>query len=292
MAGKFYFCGLVLLLSTLGLLEFYALVRAKGAHPQTGTGVVFGILVSAGFIYARVRDLILTLLDRAGISLPFPSMAQYFLILALLFVPLLFAVELFRNRGSAVMNMAVTALGGAYVSLFFGSLIGIRELFIPEDFPVFAHFAVPGVAVSDDVAATVYQWGGLTVLVFFASIWLCDSAAYFAGRAFGRHKLFERVSPNKTWEGAVAGLLFAVAAFVLGKVLLLPYLTIAQAATCGGIVGVFGQLGDLSESLLKRDAGVKDSSRLIPGHGGILDRFDSILYASPLLYFYLDFVVF
>lgn len=248
--------------------------------------------MSLDFIFARVRDFILGLLQRAEISVPAPSMAQCFLILALLFVPLLLAVELFRNRGSALLNIAVTVLGTLYVSLFFGSLIGIRELFIPEDFPVFAHFAVTGFSASEEVAATVYRWGGLTVMVFFASIWLCDSAAYFAGRAFGHHKLFERISPNKTWEGAVAGLLFAVAAFILGKVVLLPYLTISQAATCGAIVGVFGQLGDLAESLFKRDAGVKDSSTLIPGHGGILDRFDSLLYASPLLYFYLDFVVF
>lgn len=292
LAGGFCFFGLVLVLSTLGLLEYYALARAKGAHPQTGTGIVLGILVSIDFIFARVRDLVIGLLHRAEISVPAPSMAQYLLILALLFVPFLLAVELFRNRGSALLNIAVTVFGALYVSLFFGSLIGIRELFIPEDFPVYAHFAVTGIAVSDEVAATIYQWGGLTVVVFFAAIWLCDSAAYFAGRAFGRHRLFERVSPHKTWEGAVAGFLFAVAAFIIGKALVLPYLTITQAATCGVIVGVFGQLGDLAESLLKRDAGVKDSSTLIPGHGGVLDRFDSVLYASPLLFFYLDFVVF
>ena len=76
------------------------------------------------------------------------------------------------------------------------------------------------------------------------------------------------------------------------KVLALPYLTVGQSLMCGVIVGVFGQLGDLVESLLKRDAGVKDSSSLIPGHGGVLDRFDSIMFVSPLLFLYLDFVVF
>jgi phosphatidate cytidylyltransferase len=128
--------------------------------------------------------------------------------------------------------------------------------------------------------------------VVFASIWVCDSAAYFAGRAFGRHRLFERVSPKKSWEGAVAGFVGAVAAFVVGKVIALPYLGLAEAVFCGVIVGVFGQVGDLAESLLKRDAGVKDSSSLIPGHGGILDRFDSLMFVSPLLFFYLDFIVF
>lgn len=249
-------------------------------------------MLSAGFIFARIRDLLLGILDRMTIAVPAPSMAQYLLILVLIFTPLILAVELFRNKASALVNVSTTVFGAVYVSLFFGSLIGIRELFVPEDFPVYAHFTITGVAVGEEVIGTIDRWGGWTVVVLFASIWTCDSAAYFAGRAFGRHRLFERVSPNKTWEGAVAGLLFAIGTFMLGKFLLLPYLTPGQAATCGVVVGIVGQLGDLVESLLKRDAGVKDSSTLIPGHGGVLDRFDSLMYVSPLLFFYLDFVVF
>ena len=126
----------------------------------------------------------------------------------------------------------------------------------------------------------------------FGSIWVCDSAAYFAGTAFGRHKLFERVSPRKTWEGAIAGFIGAVAVFVSGRVLLLPYMSLTDAVICGVIVGLLGQIGDMVESLLKRDAGVKDSSGFIPGHGGVLDRFDSLIVVSPLIFFYLDFVVF
>jgi phosphatidate cytidylyltransferase len=123
-------------------------------------------------------------------------------------------------------------------------------------------------------------------------IWVCDSAAYYIGSAFGKHKLFPRVSPNKSWEGAIAGFIFAVVTAVAAKYLLLDYLRTDQAVILGIIVGIFGQLGDLFESLLKRDAGVKDSSNLIPGHGGVLDRFDSLLVVSPLVYLYLDFVVF
>jgi phosphatidate cytidylyltransferase len=292
LAGGFLFSAGVLLVSIVGLFEYYALARAKGAHPQVGTGIILGILTTSGFFFARIRDLLLSLLDRASISVPAPSMTQYFLMLALLFAPLLLAIELFRNKGSALLNIASTVLGTVYVSFFLGALIGIRELFVPGDFPVYAHFSITGVSVSEDVAATIYRWGGYTVVVLFASIWICDSAAYFVGRAFGRHKLFERVSPSKTWEGAIAGFLFGVGSFVLGKVLVLPYLTLGQSVLCGVFVGLFGQLGDLAESLLKRDAGVKDTSRLIPGHGGALDRFDSLLFVSPLLFFYLDFVVF
>lgn len=292
MAGGFYFFLFVALVSTLGLREFYGLAEAKGAFPQRAAGMVLGLLIAVVFMFARFRDLVVLAFNRVGIGIPAPTMAQLFLILFLIAVPLMMVAELRRNRGSALVNLSVTVFGAAYVSVFFGSLVGLRELFIPEDFPVFRNFQLTGIAIPDDVAGKVYRWGGYTVLVVFASIWVCDSAAYFAGRAFGRHKLFERVSPKKTWEGAVAGFVGAVVAFVAGKYIALPYLGLAEAVFCGVIVGVFGQVGDLAESLLKRDAGMKDSSSLIPGHGGILDRFDSLMFVSPLLFFYLDFIVF
>jgi phosphatidate cytidylyltransferase len=200
-------------------------------------------------------------------------------------------IELFRNKPGPLRNASVTVFGACYVGLFLGSLVGVRELFIPGDFPVAAFFGVYGPSVPDDITATLHRWGGNTVIALFVSIWVCDSAAYFAGRAFGRHKLFERVSPNKTWEGWFAGLVFAIGTFLVAREVALPYLTFTGALVCGAIVGIVGQLGDLVESLLKRDAGIKDSSSLIPGHGGVLDRFDSVMMVSPLVFLYLDFVV-
>ena len=291
-AGGFYFFGFVAVVSALALHEFYGLARKRGAFPQVVLGLLVGFLVNAVFLHARFSALILGALQSGGVAPPWPGMTQVFLILLLLAVPLMLAVELFRNRGSALFNVATTLLGIGYVSLFFGSLVGLRELFVPADFPVYLHFQVPGPSVPEEVTATIYRWGGLTVISIFASIWCCDSAAYFAGRALGRHKLFPRVSPHKTWEGAIAGVVFAVAAFLAARALVLPYLSAGSAAVCGLIVGIFGQIGDLAESLMKRDAGVKDSSSIIPGHGGVLDRFDSLMFVSPLIYFYLDFVVF
>jgi phosphatidate cytidylyltransferase len=139
---------------------------------------------------------------------------------------------------------------------------------------------------------TVYKWGGYTVISIFAMIWICDSAAYYGGMLTGKHKLFPRVSPKKSWEGAIFGFIFAILSAVGAKMLVLPYLTIGEAVVIGFIVGTIGQLGDLVESLVKRDAGVKDSSDLIPGHGGVFDRFDSLLLVAPIVYLYLDFVVF
>lgn len=292
MAGGFYFFGFIALVSGIGLHEFYVLARAKGTTPHIAIGVVFGLCCNAVFIFTRLRDALLGILLGWGFAIPLPTMSQIFMILFLIFIPLMMLVELFRGRGSALLNIATTVTGVVYVSLFLGSLVGLRELFIPEDFPVYAYFQTPGPSVPGEIAATLYRWGGLTIMTVFASIWMCDSAAYFAGRAFGRHKLMPRVSPNKTWEGAAAGFIFALGTFLLARILVLPYLSTVSAIVCGVIVGLFGQMGDLVESLLKRDAGVKDSSSLIPGHGGVLDRFDSLMFVAPLLFFYMDFIVF
>ena len=292
LAGGYLFLAFVALVGTLALHEFYALARAKGASPQVVPGMLSGLLFIALFMYDRLHIVVLHTFAAWGQEIPLPTMAQSVLILLLLFVPAVLLIELFRNKPSALLNIASTLFGVLYVSLFFGSLVGLRELFVPADFPVWAHFAVVGPSVPEEVAATIYRWGGWTVVAVFAGIWACDSAAYFAGRGFGRHKLFERVSPKKTWEGAVAGLLAAVGAFVLMREAALPYLSLRDALVCGAVIGVFGQTGDLIESLMKRDAGVKDSSAILPGHGGILDRFDSLMFVSPLLFFYLDFVVF
>ena len=139
--------------------------------------------------------------------------------------------------------------------------------------------------------AVVNAWGGLTIIAIFASIWMCDTAAYFGGLATGRHKLFVRASPNKTWEGAVWGFFGAIGTMIAAQKLYLPYLKFHHAVVIGVIIGVCGQIGDLVESLFKRDAGVKDSSTMIPGHGGVFDRFDSLIFVSPILYLYLSIAV-
>lgn len=292
LAGGFYFYGFVLAVALLGMREFYALAGRKGIFPQRGTGMLLGGLIVSTFLYCKVRTLIVGGLLERGIQVPFPTMAQWFLIFYLLFVPVILVVELFRNRPGALANVAVTLFGASYVGLFLGSVVGLRELFVPEDFPVYAYFGGQGQSPAADAAVTLHQWGGMTVITLFAAIWICDSAAYFTGRAVGRHLLFERVSPKKTWEGAAAGCVAAIATFLLARTLVLPYLPLAGALVCGTIVGVFGQLGDLAESLLKRDAGVKDTSTIIPGHGGVLDRFDSLMFVSPLIFLYLDFILF
>ena len=120
-----------------------------------------------------------------------------------------------------------------------------------------------------------------------------DTAAYFIGRALGKHKLAPQISPGKTWEGAIAGLFGAVIIsllFTLNTPLQLP-LSYGQAILLGVLISIFGQLGDLAESLLKRNSGVKDSGSLMPGHGGLLDRMDSVVFAGVVVYLYYIFIV-
>ncbi len=128
------------------------------------------------------------------------------------------------------------------------------------------------------------NWVFLALFSTFAS----DTAAFFVGRALGKHRMAARISPGKTWEGAIAGVFGAMIVsllFTLSTPLQLP-LIYWQALLLGLLVSVFGQLGDLVESLLKRNTGVKESGRLIPGHGGVLDRIDSIVFAGIVVYYY------
>lgn len=124
------------------------------------------------------------------------------------------------------------------------------------------------------------------VLMLFLCLILGDTFAFFVGSRFGKRRLAPRLSPNKSWEGAVGGIAGSVLAAVLAHVWFWQRLPLGHALALGVILGTAGILGDLAESMLKRASGVKDSSNLIPGHGGLLDRTDSLLFAAPLLYYY------
>jgi phosphatidate cytidylyltransferase len=253
LAGGPYFFGFVAIVSAVALREFYGLAAAKGAKPLVAAGIVLGFVVNLSFFVEWPMR---------------PPLLVATLIAAVVLCSLW---ELFRNDGSPLLNLSATFLGLLYVSLLFGTLIGIRQLFVP---------------------GASYRWGGYLVISVLVMIWICDSAAFHVGAPLGKHKLFPRVSPQKTWEGAIAGFVCAIAAAIAAKYLVLTFLPLGSAIVIGAIVGTIGQLGDLVESLLKRDAGVKDSSMLIPGHGGALDRFDSILLVAPCVYLYLHYVHF
>jgi phosphatidate cytidylyltransferase len=289
MLGGYFFFFLITVISSLALYEFYGLAEAKGAAPLKTLGLAAGVIVNAVFIYERFQvDIYQFFTDHLNFHLSMFSQHQLLTVVLLKFLLLTMLIELFRTKGSPTINIATTILGVLVISLCFGTLIFLRDLF-PYGFPVHKFFAA-GLANNQQLAQ-INQWGGYTVIAIFATIWICDTAAYFGGKTFGKHKLFVQVSPNKTWEGAVFGFIFSVLTMVTAKIFVLGYLTYQHAIVLGVLIGVFGQLGDLIESRFKRDAGVKDSSSLIPGHGGVYDRFDSLVYISPIVYLYIDFVV-
>ncbi len=126
---------------------------------------------------------------------------------------------------------------------------------------------------------------GLGLMALF-STWGSDSGAYFAGRALGRHKLYPSVSPGKTIEGGIGGVLSAIGVAFLVRWMFDMEIALGHTFALGTLAGVFGVVGDLAESLLKRSVGAKDSSKLIPGHGGVLDRFDGVIFVVPAMYVY------
>ncbi len=127
--------------------------------------------------------------------------------------------------------------------------------------------------------------GAALTYMLIVTVWVMDTAAYAFGRSFGKRQL-STISPKKTWEGALAGFVSAILMTLLCRALMHYSVSAAFAVTAGILIGVFGQLSDIAESMVKRAAGVKDSSNLLPGHGGILDRFDSYIFLAPIMYYF------
>ena len=143
----------------------------------------------------------------------------------------------------------------------------------------------PGLLISSLMRLRQLDRGEWWVILTLTITWLNDTGAYFAGRAFGRRKLYPRISPSKTWEGAAGGTLGSVLGALIVQHFWIPQLSPWGAALIGAGAAILGPIGDLSESMLKRAFGAKDSGRLLPGHGGILDRIDSLLFNGPFVLF-------
>ncbi len=193
-----------------------------------------------------------------------------------------FTFRIFRVVKGSIFDIGSFFTSIIYIGFTFSSLILIRNfnfvLLEGRDFFNYDSFLYQ-LRFTED-----FTWF-LVTLFAFISVWTCDSAAYFFGRAFGKTKLLPAVSPKKSREGAYAGLVAAILSFTLLNYFFIPEIPLFLSLLCGITVGVFGQIGDLAESMLKRDAEVKDSSALLPGHGGILDRFDSLMFVFPALGF-------
>ena len=208
------------------------------------------------------------------------------------------------SRLQQVDDMLFLVLGELIVVGFFLSILFLppfRFLFIMApfllalfsksfDFKTIASFVFGSIAFLSLPCALMARmhetFGPEMLLLVFLLLWTNDIFAYLTGSMFGKHKLFPRISPGKTIEGCIGGLVFTVVAMVV-FVHYVDWLPIGKGIGMAAIAVVFGTLGDLCESMLKRQAGVKDSGKLIPGHGGILDRFDSVMFSVPFIFVYL-----
>jgi phosphatidate cytidylyltransferase len=255
--GEPWFTILVAIWGILAAFEFYRLVTPSKVSPLT----FFGLAWTLFFILSRNPNLLSILEPHFDLSLLTP------LLLTSAVAVSLFWLIARRQKEGAFAEWSWTMAGMLYVGWLLGYLVSLRGL--------------------DDGR----NWIFLALFATFGS----DTAAFFTGRALGRHALAPQISPAKTWEGAIGGVAGAILVclfFTLSTPLTLnPHLNWVQAIILGLLVSIFGQLGDLVESLLKRNMGVKDSGTLIPGHGGLLDRMDSIVFAGVVVYYYIIWAV-
>lgn len=228
--------------------EFYNFFKPTEIKPQKTIGII------AGLAYFTIS----VLASQARINI-----SSLLLIIPIVFT--VFVVELYRNRAQPIPNIAYTILGVIYIAIPFTLL---HEMAYFNDFEF----------------RNEYNYGLL--MGYFFVLWANDTGAYFIGKNFGKHKLFERISPKKTWEGSFGGAFFGVLVGYLNS-LLFPELNTITWIGLALIIVVFGSLGDLVESMFKRSMNLKDSGKLLPGHGGILDRFDGIFISAPFVFTYL-----
>lgn len=249
-----------------GVVEFYRLAKAKGTEPQRGWGIISalllyisGVLIGGGFVLGADPE------EIHGIALFGAGLLCFVLAFALILA--IFFVEVFRNRQTPIFNIATTIMGVVYVALPMSLMVLV---------PVF----LGGEGV----------WRPWCFICYLFLVWGNDVFAYLVGVTMGRHKMCERLSPKKSWEGFVGGLVGALAMGIVGA-----------EVTGGGyglwlglalVVSLSSVVGDLVESMFKRDAGVKDSGNILPGHGGILDRFDALILSAPCAFIYLCIVLF
>ncbi len=234
----------------LGVFEFYKLAVKGDIKPQIMPGIVLGILI------------FVTNFAVAASYCKQTIFTTYIPVMILIIIN-----EIYRKKENPFINISLTLFGAFYIAVPFGLL----SYFV--FYPLFSDNYIPSI-----------------LLGYFFLIWTTDSGAYIVGSLIGKNKLFERISPKKSWEGFLGGASFAIfTAYIISifvtEINTLDWIIIAI------ITVVFGTYGDLVESLLKRMVNTKDSGRILPGHGGILDRFDSILISAPIVFMYLLFIL-
>ena len=251
--SKWSFMALMSVIAIGGMWEFYRFSQKAGYEPMKALGIFTGVvMLCAGLALSMFFD---TANSGNALLLLVASIAALVLI-----VPLMFICELYRKSATPIANIATSLLGALYVALPMALLIVIPMLWGGG------------------------EWNPWIMILYIFIIWANDVFAYLVGITLGRHRLFERISPKKSWEGFFGGLLGAmamgwVAATILGASVPM-WIGLALVAAISGV------FGDLVESLMKRSVDIKDSGNIIPGHGGWLDRFDALILSAPFVFIY------
>ena len=249
--NQYSFAGLFLFISIIAQLEFYSLATTEDVKPQKWIGLICGVAFYILIISLASSNLGIVLSAFGRIPL---------IMIPLFFV--IFIIELYRRSPQPFANIGYTILGIIYIP-FTLALLSL-------------------IATSSNDKGFHPQ----IIVHYFFILWASDIGAYFVGKKFGKTKLFERISPKKTWEGSIGGavLAFIVAHFVSHHD---KILTQVDWIVITSIIVVFGTFGDLVESIFKRSIQIKDSGTILPGHGGFLDRFDGLFISSPFVFTYL-----
>ena len=252
--GKFAFGAFLLLIVVVGMWEFYNIAAATGASPHRTLGLAAGIVlfVTSFFIF---DGFISDMRSADSVDMLIGGIL-YFSVL----IPLCFVVELFYDSETPLRNVATTLMGIFYVAYPMALM-----LFIP--------ILITG------------EWQPESFLFYLFIVWGNDVFAYLVGIAFGKHKMAPRISPKKSWEGLAGGVAGAMAMGAIGSFVVGGPL--GMWLGLAAVVAITSVFGDLVESMFKREADIKDSGRIMPGHGGILDRFDALLISSPFAFVYL-----
>ncbi|MDF2634964.1 MAG: phosphatidate cytidylyltransferase [Pelosinus sp.] len=251
--GEWLFAVAILILTLLAWHEFYIMLRNKSVNVFYTLGLLLNFFILGCAWLGNSQEMIMTL------------------VFSILFMLMKMIAS---GNKFTIADVAFSILGVTYIGILFSHLLLLRY----TDSTLYIATSLGTLS-----AGASYLW------LAFIGTWANDTFAYFVGSRFGRHKLCPAISPAKTIEGSVGGMFGSILAIiVLGLLFKLP---VSHSVVMGILVGVTAPIGDLAESAIKRFAGVKDSGKLLPGHGGILDRFDSILFTVPVIYYYMHIFV-
>ncbi|HEX8282265.1 MAG TPA: phosphatidate cytidylyltransferase [Pyrinomonadaceae bacterium] len=256
---KILFVVIVAAAAVIALYEFWFLAKRVGARPDVVVGYAATAALFVVFIFNWLELLYLVV----------P-----------LFVAAALAAEMLRGApfDKMVLSVGSTVLGVFYVAFLGAHLLAVRTGF-GQVFPPEAGYWVSATLIDKTLSTHLLAY-------FFLVLMGSDSGAYYTGRALGRHKLAPTVSPGKTWEGAVGGMAASLVAAALAHYWFFPELGLGAALGLAAVMNVLGVVGDLTESALKRGSNAKDAAQILPGHGGLLDRLDSLLFNAPLIYYF------